>query len=133
MRSRSPPRGTHPAPMHKIPTPGKTRCEDVAELLGLPLDRTVKAIAVMHDDEFTLFLLRGDPALNEGKAQKLPGLDPFRFATEGEVERYLNCRAGYIGPVAVQERVRVIADRSVAVMSDFVCGAAVRYDPNALI
>ena len=110
-------------PMHKIPTPGKTRCEDVAELLGLPVERTVKAIAVMHDDEFTLLLLRGDHELNEVKAQKLPGLDPFRFATEDEVERYLNCRAGYIGPVGVDERVRVIADRSVAVMSDFVCGA----------
>jgi prolyl-tRNA synthetase len=117
------PRAAPTAPMHKIPTPGKTRCEDVAEQLGLPLDRTVKAIAVMHDDEFTLFLLRGDHELNEVKAQKLPGLDPFRFATEAEVERYLNCRAGYIGPVAIQERVRVIADRSVAAMSDFVCGA----------
>ena len=117
------PRAAPAASMHKIPTPGKTRCEDVAEQLGLPLDRTVKAIAVMHDDEFTLFLLRGDHELNEVKAQKLPGLDPFRFATEAEVERYLNCRAGYIGPVAIQERVRVVADRSVAVMSDFVCGA----------
>jgi prolyl-tRNA synthetase len=117
------PRPAPSGPMRKIPTPGKTRCEDVAELLGLPLERIVKAIAVMHDGEFTLLLLRGDHELNEIKAQKLPGLDPFRFATEAEVERYLNCRAGYIGPVGVDERVRVIADRSVAVMSDFVCGA----------
>jgi len=87
------------------------------------LERMVKAIAIMHDGEFTLLLLRGDHELNEIKTQKLPGLDPFRFATEAEVERYLNCRAGYIGPVGVDGRVRVIADRSVAVMSDFVCGA----------
>ncbi len=117
------PRPAPSGPMRKIPTPGKTRCEDVTELLGLPLERMVKAIAVMHDGEFTLLLLRGDHELNEIKAQKLPGLDPFRFATEAEVERFLNCRAGYIGPVGVDERVRVIADRSVAVMSDFVCGA----------
>jgi prolyl-tRNA synthetase len=117
------PRTAPSGPMRKIPTPGKTRCEDVAELLGLPLERMVKAIAVMHDGEFTLLLVRGDHELNEIKAQKLPGLDPFRFATEAEVERYLNCRPGYIGPVGVGERVRVIADRSVAVMSDFVCGA----------
>ena len=117
------PRAAPSEPMHQVATPGKTRCEDVAELLGLPLTRTVKAIAVMHDDEFTLLLLRGDHDLNEIKAQKLPGLDPFRFATEAEVERYLNCRAGYIGPVKVREAVRVIADRSVATMSDFVCGA----------
>jgi len=117
------PRPAPSEPMRQIPTPGKTRCEDVAGLLGLPLERMVKAIAVMHDGEFTLLLVRGDHELNEVKARKLPGLDPFRFATEAEVERYLNCRAGYIGPVGVDERVRVIADRSVAVMSDFVCGA----------
>ena len=120
------PAGPRPLPsqaMHKVPTPGKIRCEDVAELLGLPLERTVKAIAVVHDDEFTLLLLRGDHELNEVKTQKLPGLDPFRFATEAEVERHLHCRPGYIGPVGVDARVRVIADRSVAHMADFVCGA----------
>ena len=120
------PAGLRPLPsqtMQKVPTPGKIRCEDVAELLGLPLERTVKAIAVVHDDEFTLLLLRGDHELNEVKTQKLPGLDPFRFATEAEVERHLRCRPGYIGPVGADARVRVIADRSVAVMADFVCGA----------
>ncbi|MBI2316415.1 MAG: proline--tRNA ligase [Betaproteobacteria bacterium] len=117
-----------PAPMEtmrKVPTPGKTRCEDVAEMLGLPLKHTVKAIAVMHDDEFTLLLLRGDHALNEVKTQKLPGLDPFRFATDAEVERFLGCRPGYIGPVGIGPSIRVVADRSVAVMADFVCGANV--------
>jgi len=109
--------------MEKVPTPGKTRCEDVAQLLGLPLEHTVKAIAVVHEGGFTLLLLRGDHELNEVKTQKLPGLDPFRFATEAEIEHYLKCRAGYIGPVGVDERVLTIADRSVATMSDFVCGA----------
>ena len=107
----------------KVPTPGKTRCEDVAKFLGLPLVRTVKAIAVIHDDEFSLLLIRGDHDLNEAKTQKLPGLDPFRFATETEVENHLGCRPGYIGPVGIDRGIRVIADRSVAVMSDFVCGA----------
>ncbi len=109
--------------MKKVPTPGKIRCEDVAELLGMPLVRTVKAIAVMHDDEFSLLLIRGDHDLNEVKTQKLPGLDPFRFATEAEVEHHLGCRPGYIGPVGLNREIRIIADRSVAVMSDFVCGA----------
>jgi prolyl-tRNA synthetase len=107
----------------KVPTPGKTRCEDVAQLLGLPLVRTVKAIAVMHAETFNLLLLRGDHELNEVKAQKLPGLDPFRFATDAEIERHLGCRPGYIGPVGIDPGIRVIADRSVAVMADFVCGA----------
>ncbi|MFO7189207.1 MAG: proline--tRNA ligase [Pseudomonadota bacterium] len=117
------PRAAPAEAMSKVPTPGKTRCEDVAELLGLPLERTVKAIAVMHDDDFVLLLLRGDHELNEIKVQKLPGLDPFRFATDAEIERHLGCKPGYIGPVGIDPKIRVVADRSVAVMSDFVCGA----------
>jgi len=111
------------APMTKVPTPGKTRCEDVAALLALPLARTVKAIAVVHDDAFNLLLLRGDHELNEIKAQKLPDLDPFRFASDAEIERHLGCKPGYIGPVGIDPAIRVIADRSVAAMGDFVCGA----------
>ena len=121
-----PPAAARPAPaasMHKVPTPGATRCEDVAALLGAPLAQTVKAIAVMHEDEFVLLLLRGDHSLNEMKTQKLPGMDPFRFATDAEVERHLGCRPGYIGPVGADAGVRVIADHAAAVMADFICGA----------
>jgi prolyl-tRNA synthetase len=117
------PRPAAREPMQKVPTPGKTRCEDVAALLGLPLARTVKAIAVVHDEAFNLLLVRGDHDLNEIKAQKVPDLDPFRFATDAEIERHLGCQAGYIGPVGVDPAIRVIADRTVAAMADFVCGA----------
>jgi len=109
--------------MKKVPTPGKVRCEDVAELLGLPVQRTVKAIAVVHDAEFFLLLLRGDHSLNEIKVQKIPQLDPFRFASEAEIERNLGCKPGYIGPVGIRDGIKVVADRTVAAMSDFVCGA----------
>jgi prolyl-tRNA synthetase len=105
--------------MKKVPTPGRTKCEEVAQLLKIDLQKTVKAVAVMHDGEFILLLVRGDHDLNEIKAQKVIGA--FRFATEKEIETALRCKAGYIGPVGV--KVRVMADRSAAAMSDFVCGA----------
>jgi len=105
--------------MRKVATPGKTTCEDVAKLLKIDLQKTVKAVAVMHDDEFHLLLVRGDHDLNEVKTQKAIGA--FRFATDKEIEGALRCKAGYIGPVKAQTR--VIADRTVAAMSDFVCGA----------
>jgi len=117
------PRPAAARPIEKVPTPGKTRCEDVAALLGVPLSTTVKAIAVMHDDEFWLLLVRGDHTLNEIKASKVPGLAPFRFATEAEIERHMRCKPGYIGPVGLAPAARVVADRSVAAMADFVCGA----------
>ena len=106
--------------MRKVATPGETKCEAVAALLKLPLERTVKAVAVVHDSQFVLLLVRGDHELNEIKAQKAIGA--FRFASESEIQESLRCKAGYIGPVGATG-VRVIADRSVAAMSDFVCGA----------
>jgi prolyl-tRNA synthetase len=103
----------------KLPTPGKTKCEDVAQLLKIDLKKTVKAVAVMHDDAFHLLLIRGDHDLNEIKAQKVIGA--FRFATDAEIQRALHCKPGYIGPVGA--KTKLLADRSVAAMSDFVCGA----------
>jgi prolyl-tRNA synthetase len=79
----------------------------------------VKAVAVMQDKAFHLLLVRGDHALNEIKTQKRIGA--FRFASDKEIEAALHCKAGYIGPVGA--KVKVIADRAVAAMSDFVCGA----------
>ena len=105
--------------LRKVPTPGMTKCEAVAELLKVPLTRTVKAVAVMHDEQLVLLLVRGDHELNEIKTQKLIGL--FRFATEAEIRRHLGSPAGYLGPVGA--KVRVVADRTVAAMADFVCGA----------
>ena len=109
--------------MREVETPKQTTCEDVAELLSIPLQRTVKAIALMANEQFHLLLLRGDHSLNEIKVGKLQGLADFRFATDEEIRANLNCPPGFIGPVGVGAGVRVIIDRSVAVMSDFVCGA----------
>lgn len=115
--------------MAKVATPGKKTCEEVTALLGLPLTRSVKAIAVIAandspgDKPLHLLLLRGDHSLNEIKASKLPGLAQFRFASEAEIRAHMGCEPGYIGPVGTGNSVRVIADRTVAAMSDFVCGA----------
>ena len=122
------PRAAASQGMQKVATPGKTACPDVATLLGLQLTQTVKAIAVMHEEEekkqFILLLLRGDHELNEIKAGKIAGVSPFRFASEAEIVEHLGCKPGYIGPVGIDSgKVRVIADRTVAAMSDFVCGA----------
>jgi len=119
------PPGARPASaeaMRKLATPGTTSCEAVAALLGVPLEKTVKAIAVMSGERFALLLLRGDHTLNEIKAAKVENVGAFRFATEAEVQQNMHCRAGYIGPAGVSG-ILVVADRTVAAMADFVCGA----------
>jgi prolyl-tRNA synthetase len=126
-------RGAASTAMAKTPTPGKSKCEDVAALLNLP-QRTVKSIVLAAEKtdkdgqpipaEIWLLLLRGDHDLNEIKASKVPGLNKgFRFATEGEIIEHFGCPPGYLGPIGLKKPVRIVVDRTVANMSDFVSGA----------
>lgn len=68
-------------------------------------------------------MLRGDHDLNEIKTAKLPGLAGHRFATEAEIVEWFGTPPGYLGPIGTKKPVRVVADRTVANMSDFVVGA----------
>ncbi|AOK51757.1 proline--tRNA ligase [Burkholderia stagnalis] len=115
-------------PMAKVATPGKAKCEAVAELMGIPLARTIKSIVLATDNEgaeptIWLLMLRGDHDLNEVKVSKLPGLKNYRFATEQEIVEWFGTPPGYLGPIGTKKPVKVIADRTVANMSDFVVGA----------
>ena len=122
-------RGAATQTLAKTATPGKAKCEDVAAFLNLPLAQTLKSIvlAVEGKDtvEVVLLLLRGDHEMNEIKVAKLAGMAGFRFATEAEVVEYFGCKPGYLGPLNLAKPLRVIADRTVANMSDFVSGANV--------
>lgn len=120
--------------MEKRATPGKEKCELVAEYLGIDLLRCVKSVVLAADrtDEegdplpakIVLVLLRADHELNEVKAGHLPELkEGFRFATDEEIVATFGSKPGYLGPVGVSEDVAVYADRTVADMSDFCCGA----------
>ena len=114
--------------MQEVETPKQTTCADVAKLLNIGIENTVKAIALIVNNsdgisQFYLALLRGDHNLNEVKFAKLAGLADFHLATEEEIRAHLNCPPGFIGPVNVGVNVTVIADKTVAAMSDFVCGA----------
>jgi prolyl-tRNA synthetase len=109
--------------MRKVDTPTQKTCEDVAALLGIPLQRTVKSVAVMGAGGFVLALVRGDHVVNEIKLSKLEGLADYRLATEAEILEHLGSEPGFLGPVAPKRTITVVADRSVAAMADFVVGA----------
>ncbi len=118
--------------MLKTATPNCGKCEEVAQFLNIPLISNVKSIvlAVDHENEagelsvqVVLVLVRADHSLNEVKLSKIDGLSTTRMATEAEIAMAFNTTPGYIGPVATAQKVRVVADKTVANMSDFVCGA----------
>lgn len=130
-------RDTRAAPakaLEKVATPGQESCADVAAFLDVPLAATVKSLLVATDDvdeagrpagaTLWLLLIRGDHELNEVKAGKLPGLKSgFRFASADEIAAHFGSAPGYLGPIAPSKSIKVIADRSVVNMADFVCGA----------
>jgi prolyl-tRNA synthetase len=132
-----PPPGARAAPAEAlavVPTPGKSTCAEVAALLGIPLERTVKSLVIATEErapdgstrgvQIWLLLVRGDHDLNEVKAGKVAGLDGgYRFATPAEIVEHFGIKPGYLGPIGTARPVRVVADRAVVQMSDFVTGA----------
>ena len=130
------PAGPRPAPtqtMAKVATPGKSTCADVAEYLKLPLASTLKSLVLATDERddkgevvksvVWLLLIRGDRSMNEVKVSKVPGLADFRFASLTEIDAHFGCEPGYLGPVGLKKPLRIVADREVALMADWVCGA----------
>ena len=127
------PRAAAAQALTKTPTPGKSTCADVAELLAVPLQTTVKSLVLATDTrneagevvktQVWLLLLRGDHDMNEVKVGKLPGLADFRFATVPEIEDHFGSKPGYLGPIGLKKPLKIVADRDVAVMADWICGA----------
>lgn len=118
------PRAAATETLRKVETPTQKTCEDVAALLGIALARTVKSVAVMSaDDAFVLALVRGDHEVNEIKLGKVAGLADHRMASEAEIAEYLGSEPGFLGPLDPRKAIRIVADREVAALADFVVGA----------
>ncbi len=102
---------------------------DRGRAAGRDLAQTVKTIALTVEPRTTarssywVLLLRGDHELNEIKVGKVAGLAGHRFSTEAEILEVFGTVPGYLGPVGTKLPVTVVADRTVANMADFVCGA----------
>ena len=109
--------------MSTVDTPTQKTCEAVAALLSVPLQHTVKSIALIGEHGFTLALVRGDHDINEVKLSKVPGMADYRLANEEEIQAHLGAEPGFLGPVNPLSALQVVADRTVANMADFIVGA----------
>jgi len=106
--------------LQKVITPGQKTIEEIATFMNVSPQQVLKTIAVIDGSgKFVLLLLRGDHSLNEIKAGKILG--EFHFANDEEIKQNMGCRPGYISPA--NKNHLVLADRSAAVMSNFICGA----------
>ncbi|CQI95014.1 proline--tRNA ligase [Yersinia rohdei] len=109
-----------------IDTPNAKTIAELVEQFNLPIEKTVKTLLVHAHEEsghkLVALLVRGDHELNEIKAEKLPQVaKPLTFASEEEIRAVIGAGPGSLGPVNLP--LPVVADRSVAVMSDFGAGA----------
>ena len=130
----STPRSVAVQGLTKTLTPDMSTCAAVAEYLGMPLKNSVKSLVLATEQlddkgqvakvQIWLLLLRGDHSMNEIKVAKVPGLgDGFRLASIPEIDAHFGCLPGYLGPLNTKLPVKLVVDREVAVMADWVCGA----------
>jgi len=106
----------------KVATPGVVSIADVAGFLDVDAGRCVKTLVVHGDEGLVALALRGDDALNEVKAEKLPGVAaPLHFASDADIAAATGCNPGCLGPVGLS--VPLFVDREALALADFVCGA----------
>lgn len=116
--------------MSLVDTPNAKTIADLVEQHNLAIEKTVKTLIVVADEEYAkrtghkliALLVRGDHTLNDIKAEKLPEIaSPLVFASEEDIKAVIGAGVGSLGPVNLS--LPIIADRAVAVMSDFGVGA----------
>ena len=106
-----------------INTPEKRSIDEVSAFFNLDASQCLKTLIVRAENNtLAALLLRGDHELNTIKAEKIPGIvSPLQMASDEEIQAACGCKPGSIGPIGLE--MRIVADRSVSVMTDFVCGA----------
>jgi prolyl-tRNA synthetase len=106
-----------------IETPDQHTIDEVSRFLNIPPQRCLKTLLVQGSaGGLVALVLRGDHELNVIKAQKLAEVaNPLHFATPEEIQATCGAAIGSIGPVGL--KIPIVADRSAAQLTDFVCGA----------
>jgi prolyl-tRNA synthetase len=107
----------------KVETPGKGSIEEVAAFLGIPADRLVKSLLFLVDGEPVLVLVRGDHEVNDVKVKNLLDATVCELADEETVRRVTGAPTGFVGPVGLKEKVKILADRAVMTLNEMVVGA----------
>lgn len=112
-----------PQELKKVETPNVKTIDEVAEFLGVDSQVEIKTLLFVADDEPIVVLMRGNDELNETKLKSFLGADSLRPAVEEEAQKYLGAGFGSLGPVGIDEKLKVYADLDVEGMVNASAGA----------
>ncbi|MCA1580073.1 MAG: proline--tRNA ligase [Acidobacteria bacterium] len=112
--------------MQEVETPGRGGIESVVEFLGITASRMIKCLVYETEKGCVVALLRGDLDANEVALKNALGVDHLALASEEKVEPATGAPVGFVGPHALPEGIRVIADESVRGAVNAVTGAGRR-------
>lgn len=112
-----------PGTVKQVETPNCKTIAAVCQFLGLPVEKSVKAVAYKSEKGLILCFVRGDHEVNEVKVINTCGVNNLEMASE---EDLLNAETvpGFMGPVGLKhDKAVVVADNTVMGMRNFCCGA----------
>ena len=107
----------------KVETPNCKSIDEVAAFLQVEEEQTIKTLLFIADNEPVVALLVGNDQVNDVKLKNYLGADFLEPATEGDAVKVFGAHFGSLGPVALPENIRIIADRKVQDLANAVVGA----------
>jgi len=110
-----------PLAIELVDTPNMRTIEQVTSFLKKSPKKLVKTLIYKAGDEVIAALVRGDRDLNEPKLARAAGVKKVEMADPETIERVTGADVGFAGPVGIKGA-RIIADREVAGMANFVVG-----------
>ena len=122
--------GVEMLPMEKVHTPGTKTIEAVADFLGLPKEKTIKALLfVTYDDDYkengyVAAFVRGDRECNMTKLINALGIPEHQieFADEEKMHEATGCVGGFTGPTALHD-CTIVVDSELPGLKNMCAGA----------
>ncbi|WP_028307327.1 proline--tRNA ligase [Desulfitibacter alkalitolerans] len=109
--------------IEKVHTPGAKTMDKLAEHLDVPKSKTIKTMLYKADEELVCVLVRGDRSVNEIKVKNLLDCVNLEIASEAVIQEEIGIPMGYVGPVDMPQKVKIIADAEINYLSNIVVGA----------
>ncbi len=113
--------GEEALPLEEVATPGVKTIEELANFLGIPKSKTLKAVFYVADGELIFVAIRGDLEVNEVKLKNALKCHDLRLASDEEV-REAGLVAGSASPLGIGG-IKRVADPSITPGVNFVAGA----------